>query len=264
MSDERREVKVSELTGQVALVTGAGAGLGRAIALEMARAGAAVAVVDIDETAASQTVQVVEDAGGRARDYRCDVSVRTEVDATWDAVAAHMGRLDIVVNNAGVSFVGPHITETTDEVWHKSIDVMQHGVFYGMRAAARHMLPQRSGSVVTVSSIRGFSSNPGRIAYCAAKAAAIMMTRVAAAEWGQFGVRANAIAPGVQRTPMWEEDAARGAVDEPGVIRVCPAGRLGEPSEVGRLAVFLCSADAGYINGSCVTIDGGLTTVPVG
>jgi NAD(P)-dependent dehydrogenase (short-subunit alcohol dehydrogenase family) len=254
---------VSELTGQVALVTGAGAGLGRAIAQEMARAGATVAVVDIDEAAAEETVELVEDAGGTARAYRCDVGVRIQVDDTWDAVAADLG-LDIVVNNAGVSFVGPHIIDTTDAVWHKSIDVMQHGVFYGMRAAARHMLPQRSGSVVTISSIRGFSSNPGRIAYCAAKAAVIMMTRVAAAEWGKFGVRANAIAPGVQRTPMWEEDAARGAVDEPGVIRVCPAGRLGEPAEVGRLAVFLCSADAAYINGSCVTIDGGLTTVPVG
>lgn len=253
----------SELTGQVALVTGGGAGLGRAIVQEMARAGATVAVVDIDDAAAGETVKLVEDAGGTARAYRCDVGVRTEVDGTWDAVAADLG-LDIVVNNAGVSFVGPHIIDTKDEVWHKSIDVMQHGVFYGMRAAARHMLPQRSGSVLTISSIRGYSSNPGRIAYCAAKAAAIMMTRVAAAEWGKFGVRANAIAPGVQRTPMWEEDAARGAVDEPGVIRVCPAGRLGEPAEVGRLAVFLSSADAAYINGSCVTIDGGLTTVPVG
>lgn len=255
---------MGELTGQVALVTGGGAGLGQAIAQAMARAGAAVAVLDIDEAAASRTVKLVEDAGGTARAYRCDVSLRAEVDDAWDAAAADLGRLDIVVNNAGVSFVGPHIIDTTDEVWHKSIDVMQHGVFYGMRAAARHMLPQHSGSVVTISSIRGFSSNPGRIAYCAAKAAVIMMTRVAAAEWGRFGVRANAIAPGVQRTPMWEEDAARGAVDEPGVLRVCPAGRLGEPAEIGRLAVFLSSADAAYINGSCVTIDGGLTTVPVG
>jgi NAD(P)-dependent dehydrogenase (short-subunit alcohol dehydrogenase family) len=154
--------------------------------------------------------------------------------------------------------------DTTDEAWHKSIDVMQHGVFYGMRAAARHMLPQRSGSVVTTSSIRGFSSNPGRIAYCAAKAAVLMMTRVAAAEWAPFGVRANAIAPGVQHTPMWDQDAARGAVDEEAILRVLPAGRLGEPSEVGKLVVFLCSDEAAYINGSSVTIDGALTAVPSG
>ncbi|MST31453.1 SDR family oxidoreductase [Acidimicrobiaceae bacterium USS-CC1] len=255
---------MEELAGQVALVTGAGAGLGRAIALEMARAGATVATVDIHEDAAGETAALIAGEGGTATPYVTDVAVREEVDATWDAAARDLGRLDIVVNNAGVSFVGPTILDTTDEAWHKSIDVMQHGVFYGMRAAARHMLPQRSGSVVTISSIRGFSSNPGRIAYCAAKAAALMMTRVAAAEWAPFGVRANAIAPGVQRTPMWEQDAARGAVDEPAILRVLPAGRLGDPAEVGRLAVFLSSRDAAYINGSCVTIDGALTAVPAG
>ena len=254
---------MSELDGQVALVTGAGAGLGQAIAEEMSRAGAAVAAVDIDEDAARDTAQRIEAAGGTSRVYVADVSDRAQVDSTWDGVAGEFGRLDIVVNNAGVSFVGPHIVDTTDEVWHRSIGVMQHGVFYGMRAAARHMLPQGSGSVVTISSIRGLTSNPGRIAYCAAKAAVIMMTRVAASEWGPFGVRANAIAPGVQRTPMWEDDAAKGVVDD-NVVRVVPAGRLGEPIEVGRLAVFLCSPDAAYINGACVTIDGGLTTVPVG
>jgi NAD(P)-dependent dehydrogenase (short-subunit alcohol dehydrogenase family) len=255
---------MDDLTGQVALVTGAGAGLGRAIALEMARAGAAVAVVDIDRSSADETVKMVEATGSSARAYVADVAVSAQVDDTWHTVARDLGRLDIVVNNAGVSFVGPHIIETTDEAWHKSIDVMQHGVFYGMRAAARYMLPQRSGSVVTISSIRGFSSNPGRIAYCAAKAAVLMMTRVAAAEWAPFGVRANAIAPGVQHTPMWERDAASGSVDEPAILRVLPTGRLGEPWEVGRLAVFLCSKDAVYINGSCVTIDGALTAVPAG
>ena len=132
-----------------------------------------------------------------------------------------------------------------------------------MRASTRYLLPQRSGSVVNISSIRGFSSNPGRIAYCAAKAAVIMMTRVAAAEWAPYGVRANVIAPGVQHTPMWDADVALGVVDEERVLRTTPAGRLGEPAEVGRLAVFLCSADAEFINGSCVAIDGGLTCVPI-
>jgi NAD(P)-dependent dehydrogenase (short-subunit alcohol dehydrogenase family) len=255
---------MSNLEGRVALVTGAGAGLGQAIALEFSRAGASVAVIDIDEDAARETAGLLADGGTECRTYRADVSDRESVDSTWDQVAADFGHLDIVVNNAGVSFVGPHIVDTTDEAWHKSIDVMQHGVFYGMRAAARHMLPQRSGSVVTISSIRGFSSNPGRIGYCAAKAAVLMMTRVAAAEWAPFGVRANSIAPGVQHTPMWDRDAARGAVDEEAILKVLPAGRLGEPSEVGKLAVFLSTDEAAYINGSNVTIDGALTTVPSG
>jgi NAD(P)-dependent dehydrogenase (short-subunit alcohol dehydrogenase family) len=255
---------MSNLEGRVALVTGAGAGLGQAIALEFSRAGASLAVVDIDEDAARETAGLLAAEGAECRIYVADVTDREAVDSTWDQVAADFGRLDVVVNNAGVSFVGPHIVDTTDEAWHKSIDVMQHGVFYGMRAAARHMLPQRSGSVVSISSIRGFSSNPGRIGYCAAKAAVLMMTRVAAAEWAPFGVRANAIAPGVQHTPMWDRDAARGAVDEEAILKVLPAGRLGEPSEVGKLAVFLCSDEAAYINGSSVTIDGALTAVPSG
>jgi NAD(P)-dependent dehydrogenase (short-subunit alcohol dehydrogenase family) len=255
---------MSNLDGRVALVTGSGAGLGQAIALELARAGASIAVVDIHEDAARETADLITKDGAQCRTYVADVASREAVDSTWDQVAADFGRLDIVVNNAGVSFVGPHIVDTTDEAWHTSIDVMQHGVFYGMRAAARHMLPQRSGSVVNISSIRGFSSNPGRIGYCAAKAAVLMMTKVAAAEWAPFNVRANAIAPGVQHTPMWDKDAARGAVDEEAILRILPAGRLGEPSEVGKLVVFLCSDDAAYINGSGVTIDGALTTVPSG
>jgi NAD(P)-dependent dehydrogenase (short-subunit alcohol dehydrogenase family) len=255
---------MSELTGQVALVTGAGSGLGRGIALELARAGARVAIVDRDERAARETLEMLSTVDGDGRAYIADVTQRIEVDSTWDSVAQDFGHLDVVVNNAGVSFVGPHIVDTTDEAWHTSIDVMQTGVFYGMRAAARHMLPRRSGCVITISSIRGFSSNPGRIAYCAAKAAVLMMTQVAAGEWAQFGVRANAIAPGPIRTPMWESDAASGAVDDAQYVRSIPAGRLGSPSEVGQLAVFLASDRASYINGSCVTIDGALTTIPSG
>jgi NAD(P)-dependent dehydrogenase (short-subunit alcohol dehydrogenase family) len=248
------------LAGQVALVTGAGAGLGQAIALALGGAGASVAVVDVDEKAGLETVDQLSAAGAAdGRFYLSDVA-----DRVVAGIVERFGRLDIVVNNAGVSFVGPHIVDTTDEAWHKSIDVMQNGVFYGMRAAARHLLPQGSGSVVNISSIRGFSPNPGRIAYCAAKAAVLMMTRVAAGEWAPKGVRANAIAPGVQRTPMWDRDAARGAVDEEAILRVLPAGRLGIPSEVGQLAVFLCSEAASYINGTCVTIDGALTAVPIG
>jgi len=252
------------LDGKVAIVTGAGAGLGRAIATSLARAGASIAVVDLDETAANETLEIITSLGGRGRAYRCDVSDRVQVDTTWDDTATEFGRLDIVVNNAGVSFVGPSILDTTDEAWHTSIGVMQTGVFYGMRAAARHMIPQGSGSVVNVSSIRGFSSNPGRIAYCAAKAAVLMMTKVAAGEWAPHGVRANAVAPGVQRTPMWESDVARGAIDEDAILAVLPAGRIGDPHEVGELVVFLCRDDMTYINGSCVTIDGALTAVPIG
>ena len=181
----------------------------------------------------------------RARAYPTDVSKSAEVDAAFAATVRDLGRLDIVVNNAGISRVGPHTHDVTDEDWHDSIAVMQTGVFFGMRAAGRIMIEQKSGgSIINISSIRGFSPNPGRMTYCAAKAAVIMMTHIAAGEWAGHGIRVNAIAPGVLRTPMWDADVARGAIDEQLYLDVVPAKRLGTPREVGKLAVYLASDDA--------------------
>jgi len=126
------------------------------------------------------------------------------------------------------------------------------------------MLPRKTGSVINMSSIRGFSPNPGRMTYCAPKAAVIMMTKVAAGEWAPHGVRSNAICPGVLRTPMWDADVARGAIDEQFYLDVVPMHRLGHPTEVGRLAVYLSSDDAAYITGAVLTIDGALTSIPAG
>lgn len=254
---------MNRLENRVAIVTGGAQGIGRAIAEELASAGAAIAIFDLSEKSTQAVTAKIIASGGSARGYAVDVANSKMVDAAFAQVVSDFGHLDILINNAGVSFVGPHIKDVTNEVWDTSIGVMQTGVFYCMRAATKYFLPQRSGSVVNISSIRGLTSGQGRIAYCATKAAVIMMTRVAAAEWAPYGVRANAIAPGVQRTPMWDEDVKLGVVDEERVLRVTPAGRLGDPQEVGKLAVFLCSDDAGFINGTCVTIDGGLTTVPI-
>lgn len=255
---------MGSLEGRVAIVTGAGAGLGRAIAEELARAGAAIAVAEIDQGLAQTAAEELATLGVPSRPYPTDVTKGDQVDATFAAVARELGPIDVVVNNAGISRVGPHTQDVTDEDWHDSIAVMQTGVFYCMRAAGRHLLPRGSGSVVNISSIRGFSPNPGRMTYCAPKAAVIMMTKVAAGEWAPQGVRVNAICPGVLRTPMWDADVARGAIDEDFYLGVVPAHRLGTPSEVGRLAVYLSSDDASYITGSVLTIDGALTSIPAG
>jgi NAD(P)-dependent dehydrogenase (short-subunit alcohol dehydrogenase family) len=254
---------VGQLDGRVAIVTGAGTGLGRGIAQALAEAGAHVAVLERDADSGQRAATELGDLGVRAQAYHTDVANREQVDTAFDAVVRDFGRLDVVVNNAGISRVGPHTHEVTDEDWHDSIAVMQTGVFFGIRAAGRIMLEQGTGgSIINISSIRGFSPNPGRMTYCAPKAAVIMMTHIAAGEWAGSGIRVNAIAPGVLRTPMWDADVARGAIDEQVYIDAVPAGRLGMPAEVGHLAVYLASDNAAYVNGSCITIDGALTSIP--
>jgi NAD(P)-dependent dehydrogenase (short-subunit alcohol dehydrogenase family) len=252
------------LDGQVAIVTGSGTGLGRGIAQQLAEAGASIAVLEIDADSARVAAEELAEAGVGARAYPTDVAQSAQVDEAFAGVVKDFGRLDIVVNNAGISRVGPHTQDVTDEDWHDSIAVMQTGVFFCMRAAGRILVPQKSGSVINISSIRGFSPNPGRMTYSTPKAAVIMMTSIAAGEWAPHGVRVNAIAPGVLRTPMWDADVARGAIDEQFYVDTVPMHRLGLPWEVGKLVVFLCSDDAAYITGSVHTIDGALTSIPAG
>lgn len=250
--------------GKVAIVTGGGGGIGAATCEAFAREGGKVAVLDIDEGLAETAAERLRAQGAEARAYRVDVASSAEVDAVFADVRRELGGIDVLVNSAGVSNVGDHTQDLSDEIWHLTIAVMQTGYFFCTRAAGRVMLEQRSGSVIHISSIRGFSPNPGRLAYCASKAAVLMMAKVTAGEWAPYGVRVNAVAPGVEATPMWKRDVELGLFDEQEYIDLIPAGRLGDPDEVASLCSFLASDEAGYITGACVTIDGGLTSIPAG
>jgi NAD(P)-dependent dehydrogenase (short-subunit alcohol dehydrogenase family) len=248
------------LEGRIAVVTGGAGGIGSAICEELAREGATVAVWDMDGAKAAELAATIP----HAQAYEVDITDSAAVDRVAAQVIADHGRIDTLINNAGISKVGDHTHELSDEIWEQSIGVMQTGVFYCSRAVGRGMIDQGSGTVVNISSIRGYSANPGRLAYCAAKAAVIIMTEVMAGEWGPLGIRVNAIAPGVVATGMWKEEVARGLYREQDYIDVIPSRRLAEPSEIGRLCAFLSSNECAYINGACITIDGALTRIPSG
>lgn len=242
------------------IVTGGGGGIGREICQAFADQGGRVAIWELDAGAGERAAAALPNV----ESFVVDITDSASVDEAVARTVASLGGVDVLINNAGVSRVGDHTHELSDEIWHESIAVMQTGVFFCSRAVGRRMIDQGKGAIVNISSIRAVSPNPGRLAYCAAKAAVEIMTKVMAGEWGPYGIRVNAVAPGVQATGMWKQEVARGLYDEQDYIDKIPARRIGDPSEVGRLCTFLASDDAAYITGACVTIDGGLTTIPSG
>jgi NAD(P)-dependent dehydrogenase (short-subunit alcohol dehydrogenase family) len=250
------------LDAQTAVVTGAGSGLGQAIALGLARAGARLIIMELNSASGNAAAAAIRAAGGDAVAMGVDVG---DPDAVRKAFGSLAGTsLDILVNCAGISRIGDDVPDVTDEDWSDSVAVLQSAVFYCMREAAQIMIGQRSGSIVNIASIRGFSPMPGRIVYSPAKAAVIMMTQTAAGELARHGIRVNAVAPGFMKTPMHDEQVAAGVFDEGHYLRAIPMGRFGLPDEVAKAVRFLCSDDASYITGSCLVVDGGLTSVAIG
>jgi NAD(P)-dependent dehydrogenase (short-subunit alcohol dehydrogenase family) len=246
--------------GRTVIVTGGAGGIGSGICEVFAGEGANVAVWDMNGDGAAAIAGAVPNA----RPYQIDITDSAAVDEMVDRVLADFGRVDVLINNAGIIRVGDRTDELSDEVWSQSIGVMQTAVFYCSRAVGRKLIAQGSGAVVNIASIRGFQGHPGRLAYCAAKAAVIMMTQVMGAEWGPLGVRVNAVAPGFVATANWTKEVERGFYKEEQYLNAIPAGRLATPREIGQLCSYLSSDECPYIMGSCVTIDGALTGVPSG
>ncbi len=248
---------MSPATERVAVITGAAKGLGRTVGLELAAAGDRVALVDLDPLV-EETAAEVAAAGPGAGGYVCDITDSARVDEVFARIESELGPIGVLVNNAGVSHMGIPLEQLDDERWQISVDVMQSAVLYCMRAVAPGMIERGAGAIVNVASVRAFAPRDGGLAYCAPKAAVVMMTQVAASEWGRHGVRVNAVAPGGMRTPMWSEAVALGEIDEPAYLEGIPLGRLIEPEEVARLIAFLASDLASAISGDTVLIDGGM------
>jgi 3-oxoacyl-[acyl-carrier protein] reductase len=249
-------VEVGAMNGRVAVVTGGGRGLGAAIAEELAARGAAVAVADLDAALAEATAQRLRAGGARATAHAADVSDPDQVGALFDAIIEAHGRVDVLVNNAGVGAVAPS-DELTYEQWSRTLAVNLSGTFLCAQAAARHMLPAGRGVIVNIGSLFAATGMPMRAAYAASKHAVVGLTKVLATEWAGRGVRVVAIDPAYVRTALDEADQGAGDYTAADIERRTPMGRYAEPGEVARVVAFVASDAASYVTGSEIAVDGG-------
>jgi NAD(P)-dependent dehydrogenase (short-subunit alcohol dehydrogenase family) len=261
---------IFNLDGQVALVTGGGSGLGWAMVEAMAEAGAAVVVADWRADRAKKAAEMVRGLGRRGLALSADVSKENDVKRVFDQIAAVFGRLDIAIANAGISGEPEPFPEVPLKSWQQAIDIDLTGVFLTCREAAKIMIPQERGKIITISSIHGGmvgqleGRKPG---YSAAKGGVAGLTKTLAINLAPHGIQINCITPGAFRTPI-----GRGVFLEPqpdertkqvieAFLRLIPMGRVGEPSEIKGLALLLASSASDYMTGCVIPIDGGYTAL---
>jgi 3-oxoacyl-[acyl-carrier protein] reductase len=248
---------MKDFEGKVALISGASRGIGRAVAVELARRGAAVAVAYAsNEAAGRETLERVEAAGGRGRLFKLEVSDAAACDRVVQTVIGELGRIDVLVNNAGIALDGL-VMQTKDEAWDRQFEVNVKGAFHLSRAVSKPMLRQRSGAIVNVSSVVGEAGRAGQTAYSATKAALIGFTKSLARELASRDIRVNAVSPGFIETDMSARISGEARTK---LLESIPLGRLGNCEEVARAVVFLASDQASYVTGEVLRVNGGLLT----
>jgi 3-oxoacyl-[acyl-carrier protein] reductase len=250
---------MGRLDGRVALVTGAARGIGAATARRLAEEGARVAIADLDAEGSSALANELNGAGRTAIGLGCDVADAAQVQRTVDETLSQLGKLDILVNNAGI-IRDNLLFKMTDDEWDRVLAVHLRGAFLCARAAQKPMVEQKSGRIISVSSTSALG-NRGQANYSAAKAGIQGLTRTLAIELGQFGITANAVAPGFIDTEMTRTTAERMGVTpeqfQAGASQRIPLRRIGQPSEVASVIAFLASDDASYVSGQVIYVAGG-------
>lgn len=252
----------AEGNSRVVLVTGAGSGIGRASAEVFASEGAYVIAADIDAPLAAETAELV--GANRCVGLRLDVTKRAEIDDLVKDSTARYGRLDVLHNNAGVGAVPQLLHNVSDEEWNRIMDVDLRGAWYMMAAALRVMRGQRSGVIVNTASIAATTALASRGPYCAAKAGLVALTKVAALENAEYGIRVNAVSPGTITTPMSAEVVTQmtNSMGSRPLSELPITDRPGSPEEVARAVAWLASPDSSFVNGACLPVDGGWTLAP--
>ncbi|MFH1135826.1 MAG: SDR family oxidoreductase [Pseudomonadota bacterium] len=249
------------LQDKIAIITGAASGIGRATALAFAAEGAGLALADWDEKGLAETAAAAGEAGARVITRKTDVSREDEVKDLVDLTMKTYARLDILVNNAGVVGSGSGLTDADRNDWQRVWGVNLMGAVLAIKYAAPIMMAQRSGAIVNTASVAGVRAGAGSNAYSASKAALINFTQTSACDLGEFGVRVNAVCPGLIETGMTKPifDYARSKGKEEKLGGRCELRRYGRPGEVAAAILFLASDEAGYITGQALPVDGGNT-----
>jgi len=251
-----------DMSGRIALVTGAASGIGLATADELGRQGANVALLSRPDDDLESAARRVRAHGGKTITIGADVADSNAVREAFERVETELGPIDAVHNNAGISIVSP-LADTTDDVFRRLVDINLAGSFFVLREAARVMQSRRVGAIVNTASELALIGQAGYVAYTATKGAILAMTRSAAAELASWGIRVNAVCPGTTKTPMFLAEFD-GAADPAAELADNAASvamqRIAEPSEIAEAVVFLLSDRAGYITGTHLVADGGRTT----
>lgn len=245
------------LEGKVGLITGSGRGLGQACGEVAGREGAKVVVADINDEGGRQTVQLIEEAGGEAIFVRTDISKSEDVQAMVRAAVDTWGKLDFAINNAMIAPPFHHLADLSEEDYDRSMAVNLRGVFLCMKYELQAMLKQGSGSIVGIGSGNEHAAAPGCSAYIAAKRGMLGMTAVAALEYGDKGIRVNAVGPGTMVTPAMELALAENPKHKAFLESLAPMKRYSDPHEVAEAAIWLCSDKASFVHGHTLVADGG-------
>lgn len=248
------------LANKVAIITGAGSGIGREMALLFGREGASLLLADVNEKNAAQVASEVEKGSSRAIPFRVDVSSEMDVRNMVHAAEANFGRLDIIMNNAGIfPDADTSVTETSEETWDLVMNINLKGVFFGCKHAIPAMLRAGGGAIVnTASFVALMGAAVPQIAYTASKGAVLSMTREIAVEFARKNIRANALCPGPVETPLLNSILSDPVKRNRRLVHI-PPGRFAKPQEVANAALFLASDESSFVNGTAFLVDGGIT-----